>query len=63
MKRKKILALLVSAVMAVGVIGCGSGGSDSGSGDSGSSDGELIKVGIITMTRTSPDIVQLTMLT
>ena len=47
MKRKKILALLVSAVMAVGVIGCGSGGSDSGSGDSGSSDGELIKVGII----------------
>ena len=27
MKRKKILALLVSAVMAVGVIGCGSGGS------------------------------------
>lgn len=46
MKRKKILALLVSAVMAVGVIGCG-GGSDSGSGDSGSSDGELIKVGII----------------
>ena len=46
MKRKKILALLVSAVMAVGVIGCGSGGSDSGS-DSGSSDGELIKVGII----------------
>ena len=47
MKRKKILALLVSAVMAVGVIGCGSGGSDSGSGDGGSSDGELIKVGII----------------
>ena len=60
MKRKKILALLVSAVMAVGVIGCG-GGSDSGSGDSGSSDGELIKVGIIN--NDPNDIVQLTMLT
>lgn len=47
MKKKKILALLVSAVMAVGVIGCGSSGSsDSGSSDSGS-DGDLIKVGII----------------
>lgn len=49
MKKKKILALLVSAVMAVGVIGCGSsGGSSSGDSDSGSSDdGGLIKVGII----------------
>ena len=48
MKRKKILALLVSAVMAVGVIGCGNGGekSDTGKTDSGS-DGDLIKVGII----------------
>ena len=49
MKKKKILALLVSAVMAVGVIGCGNGGSSS-SGDSnegGGSDGDLIKVGII----------------
>lgn len=50
MKRKKILALLVSAVMAVGVIGCGNGGgsddSNSGSDNSGS-DGDLIKVGII----------------
>ena len=44
MKKKKILALLVSAVMAVGVIGCGSG-SDSNEG--GGSDGDLIKVGII----------------
>ncbi len=50
MKKKKILALLVSAVMAVGVIGCGSGGSSSGGGDSdggNSSSGDLIKVGII----------------
>lgn len=51
MKKKKILALLVSAVMAVGVIGCGSGGnSKSGGGDSdggNSSSGDLIKVGII----------------
>lgn len=49
MKKKKILALLVSAVMAVGVIGCGSGGNSSSGGDSdgGSSDGDLIKVGII----------------
>lgn len=49
MKKKKILALLVSAVMAVGVIGCGNGGNSS-SGDSnegGGSDGDLIKVGII----------------
>lgn len=44
MKKKKILALLVSAVMAVGVIGCGSGG---GSNEGGGSDGDLIKVGII----------------
>lgn len=48
MKKKKILALLVSAVMAVGVIGCGSGGSSSGGGSNeGGSDGDLIKVGII----------------
>lgn len=49
MKKKKILALLVSAVMAVGVIGCGSGGNSSsgGSSEGGSSDGDLIKVGII----------------
>ena len=49
MKKKKILALLVSAVMAVGVIGCGSGGNSSSGGDNdgGSSDGDLIKVGII----------------
>lgn len=49
MKKKKILALLVSAVMAVGVIGCGSGGSSSGSdsNEGGGSDGDLIKVGII----------------
>lgn len=49
MKKKKILALLVSAVMAVGVIGCGRGGNSSSGGDSdgGSSDGDLIKVGII----------------
>lgn len=49
MKKKKILALLVSAVMAVGVIGCGSGGSSSGGGsnEGGGSDGDLIKVGII----------------
>lgn len=48
MKKKKILALLVSAVMAVGVIGCGSGGSsEGGSSEGGSSDGDLIKVGII----------------
>lgn len=51
MKKKKILALLVSAVMAVGVIGCGSGGnskSGGGDGDGGnSSSGDLIKVGII----------------
>lgn len=50
MKKKKILALLVSAVMAVGVIGCGSGGNSSSGGDSdggNSSSGDLIKVGII----------------
>ena len=47
MKKKKILALLVSAVMAVGVIGCGSGGSGSDSNEGGGSDGDLIKVGII----------------
>lgn len=48
MKKKKILALLVSAVMAVGVIGCGSGGNSSGgSNEGGGSDGDLIKVGII----------------
>lgn len=49
MKKKKILALLVSAVMAVGVIGCGSSGGSSSGGDSneGGSDGDLIKVGII----------------
>ena len=47
MKKKKILALLVSAVMAVGVIGCGSGGSGSDSNKGGGSDGDLIKVGII----------------
>ena len=48
MKRKKILALLVSAVMAVGVIGCGGGSDDSKKSDGGSgSDGDLIKVGII----------------
>lgn len=47
MKKKKILALLVSAVMAVGVIGCGSGGSSSDSNKGGGSDGDLIKVGII----------------
>ena len=49
MKKKKILALLVSAVMAVGVIGCGNGGNSSGgdSNEGGGSDGDLIKVGII----------------
>lgn len=48
MKKKKILALLVSAVMAVGVIGCGSsGGSSEGGNSEGGSDGDLIKVGII----------------
>ena len=47
MKKKKILALLVSAVMAVGVIGCGSGGSGGDSNEGGGSDGDLIKVGII----------------
>ena len=49
MKKKKILALLVSAVMAVGVIGCGSSGGNSGSdaNEGGGDDGGLIKVGII----------------
>ena len=48
MKKKKILALLVSAVMAVGVIGCGGGSSSGGdSNEGGGSDGDLIKVGII----------------
>lgn len=49
MKKKKILALLVSAVMAVGVIGCGNGGNSSNgdSNEGGGSDGDLIKVGII----------------
>ena len=49
MKKKKILALLVSAVMAVGVIGCGNGGNSSSgeSNEGGGSDGDLIKVGII----------------
>ena len=49
MKKKKILALLVSAVMAVGVIGCGSSGGNSGSdaNEGGGDDGGLIQVGII----------------
>ena len=49
MKKKKILALLVSAVMAGRVIGCGNGGNSSGgdSNEGGGSDGDLIKVGII----------------
>ena len=48
MKRKKILALLVSAVLAVGVIGCGGGEKEStGGNESGGDEGGLIKVGII----------------
>lgn len=50
MKRKSIVALLLSAVMVAGLAACGSsnsGGTDTGAADDGASDGGMIKVGII----------------
>ena len=50
MKRKSIVALLLSAVMVAGLVGCGSsnsGSSDTGAADDTSAGGDLIKVGII----------------
>ena len=50
MKRKSIVALLLSAVMVAGLVGCGSsnsGSSDTGAADDTSAGGGLIKVGII----------------
>ena len=50
MKRKSIVALLLSAVMVAGLAACGSsnsGGTDTGAADDGATDGGMIKVGII----------------